>query len=139
MGGQVHKIYKMIELNEIHTLTAKNSRSFDDHHIINISIVLYKTHVIPRNYDKFVFYVNNCTDWDELNQLYDPDWMTKDVGNTNTIARKLGPALRKVTNQKLEVVREKMQRKEEIVEKRKVKTMTAKRPRVKRRISLSNE
>ena len=42
--------------------------------------------------------------------------MEKGIKNTNTVARKLGPASIKATNQKLEVARGERQKREEIVE-----------------------
>ena len=63
----------MIELDKICTLTAKNPRNLDAHRIIEISSVLRSTYMIPRDQDKFVFYLNNYINWDQFNQLYDPD------------------------------------------------------------------
>ncbi len=60
----------MIELEKICTLITENLRNLDAHWIIEISLVLRSTHVVPRNYDKIVFYVNNYIDWDQFNQLY---------------------------------------------------------------------
>ena len=54
--------------------------------------------MVPRDQDKFVFYVNNYIDWDQFNQLYDPDWMEKGIRNADVVARKLGPASSKATN-----------------------------------------
>ena len=65
--------------------------------------------------------------------------MEKDVQNTDAVARKLGPALIRATNYRLEIVRNKRQKKEEIVKKRKIEAMTAKRCKDKKGINLSNE
>ena len=29
--------------------------------------------MVPRDQNKFVFYINNYIDWDQFNQLYDSD------------------------------------------------------------------
>ena len=62
--------------------------------------------------------------------------MEKSVRNVDAIARKLRPASTRASNYRLEVAREKRQKKEEIVEKRKIKAMVAKYCRDKREISL---
>ena len=60
--GQVHEIYGTIEIEEMYTLTTKNLRNLGAHRIIEISSVLQSAHMIPRNLDMFVFYVNNYID-----------------------------------------------------------------------------
>ena len=116
----------MIELEKICALTADNLRNLGAHQIIEISSVLHSTHLVPEDQDKFVFYINNYIDWDQFNQLYDPDWMEKDIKNVNAVACKLGLASPKVTNDRLEVFREKRQKKEEMMERQKAEAMAAK-------------
>ena len=60
--GQVHEIYAIIELVKMHASTAENFRNFGAHRMIEISSVLRSAHVIPKDQDKFVFYVNNYID-----------------------------------------------------------------------------
>lgn len=57
----------------MYALTTKNLRNLGTHRIIEITLVLCRAHIILRDQDKFVFYVNTYIDWDHLNQLYDPD------------------------------------------------------------------
>ena len=52
----------MIELEKIRALTAENLYNLGAYQIIEISSVLCITHVIPKDQDKFVFYVNNYID-----------------------------------------------------------------------------
>ena len=52
---------------------AENFCNLGAHRIIEISLVLRNAHMVPRDQDKFVFYVNNYIDWDQFNQLYDSD------------------------------------------------------------------
>ena len=54
-----------------------------------------------------MFYVNNYIDWDQFNQLYDPNWMKKGIKNANAVVRKLGLALTRVNNKKLEIAKKK--------------------------------
>ena len=63
-GVQVHKIYKLIEFEKMRILTMENSRNLGAHRIIEISSFLYSAYRVPKNQDKFVFYVNNYIDWD---------------------------------------------------------------------------
>ena len=58
-GRQVYEIHRMIELKKICSLTVKNPHDLGAHQIIEISSVLHSAHVIPKNQDKFVFYVNS--------------------------------------------------------------------------------
>ena len=52
-------------------LIAKKPCNLGVYWIIEISLILYSTHFIPKDQDKFVFYVNNYINWDQFNQLYD--------------------------------------------------------------------
>ena len=73
-----------------------------------------------------VFYVNNYIDWNQFNQLYDADWLNKGIRNADAVARKLKPASIKATNLRLEVAKEKIQKKHEVVERRKAEAAAAK-------------
>ena len=88
-GGQVQEIQGMIEFEKMRALTAENPRNLGAHWIIEISSVLRSAHMVPRDHDKFVFYVNNYIDWDQFKQLYNPDWIEKGIRNADTVARKL--------------------------------------------------
>ena len=59
---QVHKIYGMIELEKICVLITKNFRNLGACRIIEIFLILHSAHVVPRDQDKVVFYVNNYID-----------------------------------------------------------------------------
>ncbi len=137
--GQVNEIHGMIELEKMRTSIAENPRNFDAHRIIEISSFLHIAHVVPRDQDKVVFYINNYIDWDQFNQLYDLDWIEKGIRTADAVAHKLGPASTRVTNQRLEVAREDRRKKEEMVERRKTEAMATKCRRTRGGISLSNE
>ena len=121
------------------TLIAENPRNLGAHRIIEISSVLRSAHVVSRDQDKFVFYVNNYINWDQFNQLYDPDWIEKSIKNANAIVRKLGPASTRVTNNRLEVAKEERRKKEKIKERRKAEAMVVKRRRARGEMSLSSK
>lgn len=70
---QINKIYGMIEFEKMHALTAENPHNLGAHQIIEMSWVLRNTHIISRNQDIVVFYINNYIDEDPFNQLYDSD------------------------------------------------------------------
>ena len=53
-----------------------------------------------------MFYVNNYIDWNQFNQLYNLDWMEKSIQNADVVTCKLGPALIRAINHKLEVAKE---------------------------------
>ena len=71
--GQIHEIRGMVKLKKMCVLIAKNSRNLGACRMIEIFSILYNAHVIFRNQDKVVFYVNNYIDWDQFNQLYNLD------------------------------------------------------------------
>ena len=60
--------------------------------------------------------------------------MEKDIRNADAIARKLGLALTRATNARLEAVKEKRRKREEIMERRKAEAMAAKRHRARREL-----
>lgn len=91
------------------TLMAENSQNLNIYWIIEIFLVLHNIHIAPRNQDKVVFYVNNCIDWYQFNQLYDYDWMKKSVQNVDMIVCKLRLVLIKAISLRLEVAQEEKQ------------------------------
>lgn len=60
-----------------------------------------------------MFYSNHYIERNQFYQLYDLDCMRKRVQNTDVIICKLGPTSIKITNQRLEVTKEEMQKKKE--------------------------
>ena len=84
--GQVHKIDGIVEREKICVSITKNSRNLGAHRIIEISLVLRSIHVVLRDQDKVVFYVNNYIDKDQFNSLYDPDWIKKGIRNVDVVA-----------------------------------------------------
>ena len=137
--GQVHEIHGMVELDKWHALMAENPRNLGAHCIIEVSLVLRNTHVVPRDQDRMIFYINNQIDWNQFNQLYDADQFNKGIRNADAVARKLRPASIKTTNLRLEVAKKEVQKKHEVVERRKAEAAAAKQQRDRRGISSSNE
>lgn len=60
--GQVHKIYGIIGLERMCASTIENHRNLSTHHMIEISLVLYSAYIVPKDQDKFVFYINYYID-----------------------------------------------------------------------------
>ncbi len=89
--GQVYEIHGIVELEKMCTCTstAKHPRNLGAYRIIEISSILHSTHIVLRNQERIIFYVNNYIDQDEFNQLYVLDWPEKGVQNTDAVARKL--------------------------------------------------
>lgn len=98
--GKLQGMHEMIEVEKMRASTAENLSNLNAHPIIDIFSVIRNAHVIPRDQDKFGFYINNYIDCDQLNQLYNFDWMEKGVQNGDVIPHKLESALTKVINQK---------------------------------------
>lgn len=108
---QIYKIYRIIKLWKIRVLTAENPGNLSGHQIIEISLVFYNAYVITKDQEKFVFYINNYMDWNQFNQLYDFNWIDKSIKKANTVTSKLGLALIRATNHRLEVTSKKRQEK----------------------------
>ncbi len=79
----------MVKLEKMHVLIIENPCNLGAHWIIEMFLVLHSIYMIPRDQNKFVFYVNNDMDWDQFNQLYNPDWMKKGIRNADAIVRNL--------------------------------------------------
>ena len=107
--------------------------------IMEISLILRSPHMVSKNQNKVVFYINNYIDWDQFNKFYDLDRMKKGISNTNVVTRNLRLALIKLTNHKLEIARKKQRKREEMVEKRKTKTITARWQKARRESCLSSK
>lgn len=73
--------------------------------------------MIPKNQDKIIFYINNYINYNQLNLLYDLNQLKNYIRNINIVVYKFGPTLIKVINQKLQIVKKKNRKKEEILEK----------------------
>ena len=67
---QVHKTYTMVEFEKMRALMAKYLCNLGTNHIIKISSIFYSAHVISKDQERTVFYVNKYIDQDQLNQLY---------------------------------------------------------------------
>lgn len=107
-------------------LIADNPFNLGAHWMIEISSVLQSAHMVPRNQDKVVFYINKYINWNQFNQLYDLDQIEKKIQNADLVTHKLEPASIKATNHRLEDVKKEKQTREEIVERRKAETLAAK-------------
>lgn len=129
----------MIGLQKIRALIADNLRNLAGQKIIEIFLVLQSSHIVYRDQDKVVFYINNYIDKNQFNLLYDLNQIKKSIKNTNAIVCKLELASSKATNNRLKIVREEKSKKEEVKERRKAEVMIAKQSRARRRISLFNK
>ncbi len=117
----------------MHTLTAKHPRNLGLHYIIKISSILHDAHIIPRNQERIVFYVNNYIDWNQFNQLYALNWLENGIQNADAIAWKFTPASTKATNLRKKETR----KKREVVDQQKVEAIAEKQQRDGERSSLS--
>lgn len=122
----------MVKFEKMHASTAKHPRNLGAHHIVEISSILHNIHVVFRDQEKIVFYINNYIDWNKFNQLYAPNWLEKSVWNAKTIAQKLIPASIKA----IDLRRKKTRKKQKVVDQQKVKAIAKKRWRDRRRSSL---
>ena len=59
---QVHEIYGMVEIEKWHALTAKNPYNLGAYCTIEVSLVIRSAHIVPRDQNRIIFYVNNYID-----------------------------------------------------------------------------
>ncbi len=57
---------------------------------------------MPRDTEGNTFYLNNYIDWDQFNQLYNPEWQTKGTRSANAIVQRLMLASKKAIEQRQE-------------------------------------
>ncbi len=100
--GLVHETYGMVELEKYQISRAKNPLNLGVQRFYKISEFLQNVHVVPRDIEGNTFYLNNDIDWDQFNQLYDPEWETKKTRSANAIVQKLMPVSRKAMEQRQE-------------------------------------
>lgn len=74
-------------------------------------MLLYNPHIGLKNRELFVFYISYHMDRDQFNQLYNLNLIKKRVKNSDAIAHKLGSALTKAINLKLQIIRKEMWKK----------------------------
>ena len=109
--GLVHKTHGMVEFEKYPISRAEKPLNLGDQRFYKISEVLQSTYVMPRDTEGNTFYLNNYIDWDQFNQLYDPEWQSKGTQSANAIVRKLMPASKKVMKQRQEAGAKAVQRK----------------------------
>ena len=57
----------MIKLEKMHISTIENPHNFGTYWMIEISLVLCSVHMVPRDQNKFMFYVNNYINYNHFN------------------------------------------------------------------------
>ena len=92
----------MVELEKYPILKAENPLNLGGQQFYKISEVLQITHVVLRDTEDNIFYLNNYIDWDQFNQLYNPEWQTMRTQSSNAIVQKLMPASKKAIEQRQE-------------------------------------
>ena len=60
--GQVYEIHGMVKLDKWHASTAETPRNLGFCCIIEVSLVICSAHIVPRDQERMVFYVNNYID-----------------------------------------------------------------------------
>lgn len=103
---RVLEIDDMIKLENINASTVETLCNLGAYEVIEISLLLCSIYMIPRDYNRIMFYINNSIDWDKFNYLYGFGYIEKGIKNADTIISKLGFACTRITNYRLMVLRE---------------------------------
>ncbi len=69
----VYKTYGMVELEKYPISRAENPLNLGSQQFYKISKVLQLAYVVPRDTVGNTFYLNNYIDWEQFNQLYNPE------------------------------------------------------------------
>ncbi len=75
--GLVHENHGIVELKKYPISKAENPLNLGGQQFYKISEFLRSAHIVLRDTKDNTFYLNNYIDWDQFNQLYDPEWQTK--------------------------------------------------------------
>ena len=73
----VHETHGMVELEKYPISKAENPLNLGGQRFYKISEVLRSAHVVSRDTEGNTFYLNNYINWDQFNQLYNPEWQIK--------------------------------------------------------------
>lgn len=77
-----------------------NPLNLSSQQVYNIFEVLQSAHVVKKDTEGYISYLNNYIDWNQFNQLYDPKYQVKEIRSANVIVRNLMPVSRKVIKQR---------------------------------------
>lgn len=110
-------------LEKICISIVKNPYNFSFYQIIKIVLIIYCTYIVPRDQDKFIFYISNYINWDQFDYLYDPEQIEKDIRNINIVVCKLKLVSIKATNQRSKFANKKRRKRREIIERWKTKLL----------------
>lgn len=69
----VYETHRIVELEKYSILTAINFLNLGRQQFYNICKVLQCTHVVSKDAESYTSLFNNYDDWDQFNQLYDPE------------------------------------------------------------------
>ena len=109
----VHETHGMVEFKKYPISRAKNLLNLGSQRFYKTFEILQSAYVVLRDIESITFYLNNYIDWDQFNQLYDPEWQSKGTQSANPIVQKLMLASRKAMEQKQEAGARAAQRKKE--------------------------
>ena len=96
----VHKTYGIVKLKKYSISQVENSLNLESQQFYKICEVLKNTHIMPNDINRKTVYLNNYINWDQLNQLYNPEWQNKKTRFANIIVYRLIPASKKVIEQR---------------------------------------
>ena len=96
----VYETHEIVKLKKHQISKTENLLNLSGQQFYKISKVLQIAYIIPKDTEDNTFYLNIYIDWDQCNQLYNPEWQTKRTQSINIIVQKLMPALKKVIEPK---------------------------------------
>ena len=85
----VYKTHQIVELEKYLISKAEKPLNLGGQQFYKISEVLQSAHVMLRDTKGNTLYLNNYINWDQFNQLYNPEWQTKGTQSANAIVQKL--------------------------------------------------
>lgn len=82
--GHPHAVHGMIEMRKWPEHASKSPQSIGGRRFYTLSTILQSVHVVPASIGKArtgkggaIYYINNFSDWDSYNSIYDEDFLVK--------------------------------------------------------------
>ncbi len=69
----VYKTHEIVELEKYLISKAENGLNLGGNQFYKISEVLYSAHIVLGDIESNTSYLNNYINWDQFNQLYNPE------------------------------------------------------------------
>ena len=89
-SGDPFRSHGMLEVEIQQASKSVHPRKLVGQRIYDISTVIRSAHLVPKDLNQTIFYVNNFIDWDQYNTIYEEDFLSNGIRTADSLARTLG-------------------------------------------------